>query len=147
MTTSRHAAVALLIAGALASVTACDRQVPAHPDAEVAVDIFSGRQDPVVPLDEATVEALVTYLDSKASDAFATLGGTQQLGFDGLVVTMEPDTETLSTIRVLPHSVYVTDAVGTVRISDYSGTAFALVWDAVKPQLEADVVDAVEEEL
>lgn len=161
MTLPRHALAASLLAAAATLVTACSSHEPAFPDATVRVEIFSGRENPVVPLDDATARELVAFLDTKAEDAFATLGAPLPLGFAGLVVSLDavPDTEggevgvapgvdaTESTIRVMPHSIYVTDAIGTVRLSDLNGTAFDLVWDAVKPALEPDVVDAVEEEV
>lgn len=144
MTIPRRAIAASLIAGALFLTAACDEYAPAHPDAIVAVEVYSGQENPVVPLDEATSEALIAYLDTKAADAYPTLGGAQQVGFDGLVVTLDPTTDALATVRVLPHSVYVSDATGAVRISDLTGTAFDIVWNDVKTKLEADVVDAVE---
>lgn len=147
MRPSSRALIACVLAGALAVTSACSAPTPARPGATVTVDLFSGRDDPVVSLDAGVTDDLVAYLDTKGPDAFSTLTATQQVGFGGLVVELDSDADAPSSVRVMPHAVYVTDSIGTVRISDLAGTAYDLVWASVKPQLEPDVVAAVEEEL
>jgi hypothetical protein len=145
MTLRSRAATACLIAATLALATACASDNPRYPDATVVVDVFSGRENPVVALDGDVAQELFDYLDKRADDVYPTPGALPQLGFNGLVVTLVDAESATSTIRVMPHAIYVYDPMGTVRISDLTGAAFDIVWPAVKPELDQATVEAIEE--
>jgi len=99
---------------------------------------------PSAALDSKTANALFTYLDIRGKYAESTLGQNLPPDFRGLVVTLDATGSEPSTIRVLPHVIYVTDSMGTVRIADMMGKAFDLVWNDAQSDFDADVVAAVD---
>lgn len=144
MTLRRLAATASLIATALALTAGCASNDPRYTEATVVVDVMAGSDNPVVALDSDAAEELFAYLDRRAGNVYPTPGAIPQRGFNGLLVTLVDAESATSTIRVMPHAIYVYDSMGTVRISDLTGAAFDIVWPAVKPELDQATIDRVE---
>lgn len=108
----------------------------------VEMDLFSGRDNPVLPLEPGVAEELwLLVADQRAAGEGApaepTPGG---LGFRGLVVTSpNPDDPPL---RLLPDAVEVNGTDGVHRLAD-GGLAYTRVYDALHDHLDADVLAAL----
>lgn len=111
--------------------------------ASVEVDVYSGRENPVVPLSDHTAQNLQEFIDEHEAGAERVNEPQWPLGFRGFLVTF--DGVGWSSARVLEESVYVEDATGLLRIADGPGVAYRLIWDEIRAEMDATVVTAVEE--
>lgn len=111
---------------------------PAAPTVEV--DIFSGRPNPVVTLDRAVAEQVFMMVaDQRAAQESEPGEPELGTGFRGFLVTQAD--AFVPRMRILPHTIHVEDPAGpyTIRNSQY----YQMVYDAVRPLLDADVVAAL----
>lgn len=111
---------------------------PAVPTVEV--DIFSGRPNPVVTLDRAVAEQVFMMVaDQRAAQESEPGEPDLGAGFRGFLVTQAD--AFVPRMRILPDAIHVEDPAGpyTIRSSQY----YRMVYDAVRPLLDADVVDAL----
>lgn len=142
---------AALAAGVLGlALTACsgpDNTVTSEPAATVEVDVFSGRQNPEVPLSPGAAEQLTQFIAEHEQDATSVDEPEWPLGFRGFVVTFDDAQGSASwaSVRVQPNAVYVDDGANLLRITDSSGTAYSLVWTDIQDDLAADVREAIEQ--
>lgn len=151
----RAALVAAVWVVALAGVgiavfSSVGRGIPAVPvaphveatGATVEVDLFSGRENPVVQLPATVTDELYALLDDRAGSAVNTDPHQGILGFRGFVVTPLDDPDR-GVLRVLP------DAVQFGPIHDYKRlddpVFFEFVLEAIRGSLSDDVLKAIDE--
>lgn len=116
---------------------------PAAASAMVEVDLYSGRENPRVPLELAVVRELYAMLADQEAAGELRRTGTPDLalGFRGFVVT--PADGSLPRLRILPDRVVV-DRDGDYRqLQDPNMLFYNRVYDAVRPRVDADVREAL----
>lgn len=151
------AMVAVVIGGGFAVWALFGRGVPAEPAApggtaapapadladtsvtRVVIDLYSGRENPVVRLDADTAEQLTLRVaDHEAAGEFTSGGELPSgLGFRGFVIYPAGGADPW--LRITPDAVYIEDSGAWV--ADPSGSFYALVWDALRPSLAPEVLD------
>lgn len=119
---------------------------PEPAGAIVEVDIFSGRENPVVDLPESTTDQLYALLAARADDLphphpNTSLGS--QLGFRGLVVT-PAGSENRSRLRLVSGLVYVGSDDDHQLADDVDNLMYQLVMDAIRDSLPEEVVTAID---
>ena len=112
---------------------------PAEARTTVMIDVFSGRENPVVTLDPAVAEELYLMLADHESAGEVHSGGAPDavLGFRGLVVT--PADDSRPTLRILPDAVHFERDGKWWRIDDPGQSFYDRVYHAIRPLLTADV--------
>jgi hypothetical protein len=109
----------------------------------VVVDIYSGGENPELPLDEAVARELYLMVeDQEAAGQLAPVAEpTFGLGFRGFVLT--PADPSLPELRILPDEVFVSGPDGYRRLADPESNFYNRVWDALRPDLTDDLVGAL----
>lgn len=153
----RDALVAAVWVVALAGVgiavfSSVGRGIPAVPvaphveatGATVEVDLFSGRENPVVEISESVTDELYALLDDKAAAAVNTDPREELLGFRGFVVTPvdDPDGRVL---RILPDAVRFGPVHDYRRLDDPEQVFFRFILDSIRGSLSDDVLKAIDE--
>lgn len=137
-------ATACLIFVGLASCST-EAEPQASPDATVEVDVYSGRQNPVVPLSADALDELQGLIEDNEREPATDDSSDDGLGFRGLVVMREAPNDGWTIARVVPDAVIVTKGTEVTRIADPDGTAFDLTWNDIRGELDPEVVTAVEQ--
>ncbi|HQA77387.1 MAG TPA: hypothetical protein PLL50_03410 [Propionicimonas sp.] len=112
---------------------------PAAAETKVMIDVFSGRENPVVTLDAAVAEELYLMLadHESAGEVHAGAAPDAVLGFRGLVVT--PADDSRPTLRILPDTVHFERDDSWWRIDDTGQSFYDRVYHAIRPLVSADV--------
>ncbi len=111
--------------------------------ATAEVDIYSGRQNPVVELEPNLADELYALLDDRAGALQETEPPELALGFRGFVVHADGGRPQL---RILPDTVYVIQAEDRYhRLSDPDKVFHRIVFAAVRDSLPAEVVKVISE--
>ncbi len=142
------AATVVVVVG-VGAAWAAGRGIPAVPvappepaGATVEVDLFSGRENPVVQLPATVTDELYALLDDRAGSAVNIDPHQGILGFRGFIVTPLDDPDR-GVLRVLP------DAVQFGPIHDYKRlddpVFFEFVLEAIRGSLSDDVLKAIDE--
>jgi hypothetical protein len=117
---------------------------PAIPAVDIVViDIYSGGENPELPLDEAVARELYLMVaDQEAAGQLAPVAEpTFGLGFRGFVLT--PADPSLPGLRILPDEVFVSAPDGYRRLADRESNFYNRVWDALRPELTDDLIVAL----
>ncbi|MDF1489056.1 hypothetical protein [Tessaracoccus caeni] len=130
----------------LATLGACSpSDAPSKSQATVEVDVYSGQENPVATLGTEALEQLDAFIVEHQDGAPEVEALDDPLGFRGLVVTPDGPGMQWTGARVLKDAVRVTTDDSTVQIEDDDSTAFDIVWNAIRGDLDETVVKAVDE--
>ncbi|MCC6498400.1 MAG: hypothetical protein IT193_19300 [Propionibacteriaceae bacterium] len=108
----------------------------------VEVDIYSGRENPELPLDPSIARGL--YLMLEDIDAAGLVKPSDppslNLGFRGFVVT--PSDTSMPVLRILPKTVYSVQGGTYEKFDDFDENFYTRVYHALGPQLPEAVPEA-----
>lgn len=119
------------------SATSPSPTTPTPAGTTVMIDIYSGRENPTLPLDaDVADQVYFQFADSEAADLLKPgAPPTAQLGFRGFVITSADPTR--PPMRILPNAAYL-DRAGT-WLKMGRPEPYALVYDALWPSLSNEV--------
>lgn len=145
------AAAVVVVAGAGTVWVLAGRGLPAGPiapapepvGATVEVQIFSGRENPVVELSGPVTDELYALLDDDAGAAEHVDPHQAVLGFQGFAVT--PVDEDRPILWVLPTQIRFGPVHDYKGFDDPDQVFFRLILDAIRPSLPDDVLKAINE--
>ena len=111
----------------------------AAPQSSVEIDVFSGRENPRVNLDEAVTRGLYAMLaDQEAAGPLSPAAPPEEgLGFRGFILT--PSDSSLPVLRILPTTVYVNRSGSYQQLPDPNMNFYNLIYDAIRPLIGDDV--------
>lgn len=148
------AAALIVVAGVGVGFMLNGRGIPASPagppepvGATVEVDIFSGRENPVIDLPASATDELYALLAARMDDPphpHPHASFEPGLGFRGLVVT-PADSENRSRLRLLPGLVHVGSDDDFKLVDDDDQLMFQLVLNAIRDSLPEEVLTAIDE--
>lgn len=143
-------AALVVVAGVGVGVWLNGRGIPATPvppagqaATTVEVDVFSGRENPVVELDSDVADELYALFDDNSGSAEPVDPPELALGFRGFVVT--PADAARPTLRIRSDAVFYGPEEAHRRIPDPDGVFFGTVLDAIRGSLPPEVLEAIGE--
>lgn len=136
------AAVGIIVAAGIGlAASGCSTPVsdaPAAPPGRttVIVDLYSGRENPQLPLDPDVAEEMYLMIGDSAAagEVIPADPPDPGPGFRGFVVT--PADANLPVLRILPTAVYLDESGTPGRVDDPGSGFYNRVYDAIRPLLD-----------